>query len=327
MRLISHVARAIRRSGRNTTEFAREAGIARSTLEKLIGNHFREIRRDTIERLAARLGIDDITELFTLQRDELEFLAPFATRKSVTFVFGTHDVVTPPDGIERTSGALRTTIDLWDFRTQSEFLGFLRRHVPDVRDEMVCFSKQSFGEQEQQQVLELIRSHNVVIVGSPKVNPACETALCALYRGGLRTSRRGATASTAGPALRLAEDKRMRGSILSASGFEKTGVADVKKNKLVAHSELLGSGQESLDAGVLFVAHRPLGTPEEVSLAIAAGISGCGTYGALRSLIDSPPEGAELKPGVVLERAVQTVYRKPTDSLRDDRQVVRVTRA
>jgi len=323
MRLVSHVARAIRKAGRNTTEFAREAGIARSTLEKLIGNHFREIRRDTIERLASRLGIDDLTELFSLQRDELEFLTPFANRKSVTFIFGTHDVVQTTAGAEGSTPTLRTTLDLWDFRTQSDFLAFLRKHVPDVRDEMLFFSKQSFGEQEHQQVLDLIRSHNVVIVGSPKVNPACETALCSLFRGG-QAARKG---RVGGPTLRLAEDKRLANSILSVDGFDRPGVADVRKHKLVATSQFAGAGKDSLDAGILFVAYRPFGTNEEVTLTIAAGISGCGTYGALRSLVDEPPEDAELRPGIVVERAVQTVYRKPTDSLRDDRHVVRVARA
>lgn len=332
MRLVSHVARAIRKSGRTTIEFAREAGIARSTLEKLIGGHFREIRRDTIERLAVRLGIDDISELFTLQRDELEFLAPFRQRKSVTFVFGTHDIVQTRNGVAAANPTLRTTIDLWDFRAQSDFLSFLRRHVPDIRDEMITYSKHGFGEAETTQVLDLIKNHNVVIVGSPKANPVCEAALCALYRGGMRgtkgTRGKGGEKSLGGPNLRLAEPERLQGSILGFDGvrFDKVGVADVRRGKLVAESEYRGTGVDSVDSGILFVAYRPLGTTEDVSLTLVAGVSGCGTYGAMRSLIDEPPTASELKPGSVLERAVRTVYRKPTDSLRDDRQVVTVAR-
>ncbi len=322
MRLVSHVARAIRKSGRNTIEFARESGIARSTLEKLIGGHFREIRRDTIERLAARLSITDITELFTLQHDELEFISSFSARKSVTFIFGTHDVVHSPDQSDRSTAQLRTTLDLWDFRAQSDFLSFLRRHVPDIRDEMLCFSKQAFGEAERQQVLDLMKTRNVVIVGSPKVNPVAEEALCALYRGGLRSKK----GNLGGPRLRLAEDKRLHKSILGVDGFDKMGVADVEKNKVIAQADFKGSGVESLDAGILFVAYRPLGTTEEVTTILAAGISGCGTYGAMKSLIDDPPDEPSMKPGAIVERAVQTTYTKPTDSLRDDRQVVRVAR-
>lgn len=325
MRLISHVARAIRKSGRNTIEFARESGIARSTLEKLIGGHFREIRRDTIERLAARLGIDDISELFTLQRDDLQFVTSFANRKAVTFVFGTHDVVHSPaggNGAERANAQLRTTIDLWDFRAQSDFLSFLRRHVPEVREDMLCFSKASFGESERQHVLELMKGHNVVIVGSPKVNPVAEEALCALFRGGLRSKK----GRLGGPNLRLAEPKRLMESILGVDGYTEMGVADVKKDKVVAKSSFRGSGIESVDAGIAFVAYRPLGTTEDVTTILVAGVSGCGTYGAMKSLIDEPPDGDAMKPGAIVERAVETVYIKPTDSLRDDRHVVRVAR-
>lgn len=322
MRLVSHVGRAIRKSGRNTTEFARESGIARSTLEKLIGNHFSEIRRDTIERLAARLQIDDITELFTLQRDERQFLNAFSMRRSVTFVFGTHDVTDAqtPDGRAREAAALRTTLDLWDFRAQAEFLSFLRSHVPDVRDEMLFFSRQSFGDLERQQVIDLVKSHNTVIVGSPKVNPACEAVLCALYRG----SKPGAGTKESGPVLRLSEDHRLRDSILSVGGFDKKGVVDARKGKLLAPVHFAGPDGESQDAGILFTAYRPLGTNEEVTLVIAAGISGCGTYGALRSLVDDPPDAKHVGKGLVAERAVSTTFRKPTASLRDDRQVVRV---
>lgn len=324
MRLISHVARAIRKSGRNTIEFARESGIARSTLEKLIGGHFREIRRDTIERLAARLGIDDISELFSLQRDDLQFATSFRNRKAVTFVFGTHDVVhTPGNGdAERANAQLRTTIDLWDFRAQSDFLSFLRRHVPEIREDMLCFSKASFGEAERQHALDLMKGHNVVIVGSPKVNPVAEEALCALYRGGLRSKK----GRLGGPNLRLNEPKRLQQSILGVDGYPEMGVADLKKDKIVARSEFKGGGKESVDAGIAFVAYRPLGTTEDVTTILVAGVSGAGTYGAMKSLIDEPPEGDVMKPGAILERAVETIYTKPSNSLRDDRQVVRTTR-
>lgn len=320
MRLKSHVHRAIHKSGLNVTEFARESGIARSTLEKLIGNHFSEIRRDTIERLAARLKIDDIRELFSLQRDEKDFLAPFLERRSVTFVFATHEVTDP--GRVRAGGdrdaANRTTVDLWDVRTHIELLNFVRHHEPEIRDEMVFFSKQSFGEKERQQLLDLVRNHNTVIIGSPKVNPACEAALCALYRGSAGSARRG------GPRLGLSDDERLEGSILFSEGFDEPGVVDRKTGTLLAPARFAGPGKDSQDAGILVNVYRPLGTSEEVLLVVAAGVSGCGTYGVIKNLVDHPPTADDLQPGAPLERAVVTTYRKPTEGLRDDRRVTRV---
>ena len=323
MRLVSHVHRAIRRSGLNVTEFARESGIARSTLEKLIGNHFSEIRRDTIERLAARLKISDLTELFSLQRDEKDFIAPFAERRSVTFVFGTHDVTDARarrgDGDE---SAMRTTIDLWDVRAQTEFLNFVRLHEPEIRDEVVFYSKQSFGEKERREVLELVRRHNTVIVGSPKINPACEAVLLGLYRGG--SGQKGRRAN--GPTLRLSDDTRLEESILFAEGHDEAGVVDAGTGKMLAACRYEGTESDSVDVGVMFHVYRPLGTAEEVALVIAGGVSGCGTYGAIKELVENPPDAGDLLPGVPHERAVKTVYRKPTESLRDDRRVTRVRR-
>ncbi len=323
MRLISHVGRAIRKSGHNHTEFARESGIARSTLEKLIGNHFSEIRRDTIERLAARLKITDLNELFSLQREEQDFVEPFEKRRTVTFVFGIHEISDSSRAKkgEKSGMPMRTTVDLWDFRAQAKLLGFLRGHEPEVRDELLFFSRSAFGEAEQRQVLNLVRTRNVVIVGSPKVNPACETVLTALYRGGQGLGPRRAGA----PRHQLSDDERLKGSVLGAQGFAEVGVVDAQKRAVVAPFKI-GSGDEtSQDAGVGFVCLRPLGTAEEVMLVITAGISGCGTYGVMQSLVDSPPRSDDLTPGVVYERAVSTVYKRPNDSPRDERQVVKVT--
>lgn len=324
MRLKSHVHRAIRRSGLNITEFARESGIARSTLEKLIGNHFSEIRRETIERLAARLKIDDLSELFSLHRDEKDFLQPFVERKSVTFIFATHDVNDASRSTTQPSSdtASRTTVDLWDVRAHIEFLNFVRLHEPEIRDEMVFFSKQAFGEKERRQLLDLVRNHNTVIIGSPKVNPACEAVLCALYRGTQSTRGR----RTQRPTYGLADDERLRDSILYAEGLEETGPGVVRQatGEMIAPCQAGEIGKDSQDAGILLNVFRPLGTPEEVTLVVAAGISGCGTYGVIKDLIDRPPEATDLLPGTPHERAVRTTYRKPTESLRDDRRVVKV---
>jgi hypothetical protein len=317
MRLVSHVGRAIRKAGLNTTEFARESGIARSTLEKLIGNHFSEIRRDTIERLAARLRIHDINELFSLQEDERNFLEPFHERKSVTFLFGTHEVTDAGGRRDQGISQFRTGVDQWDFRTKNELMSFLRQREPELRDEMRFYSKESFGQKERDEALELVRRHNTVIVGSPKVNPACEAVLSALFRSKGKGKGRG-------PRFALSDDDRMAGSVLGIGGFDEVGVVDVAEGRMVAACSFEGAGKPSQDAGILHVVYRPLGTSEEVLCILASGVSGCGTYGVIRALVENPPESSELAPGLVAERAVQTIYRKPTPSLRDDREVVKV---
>ncbi|MFG0320354.1 MAG: helix-turn-helix domain-containing protein, partial [Planctomycetota bacterium JB042] len=192
MRLVSHLSKAIRDLGISNTQFADQAGVARSTVQKLIGQDFKELRVDTIERIAARLGTTDITSLFTLRDDTEEFLAPFRATKAVTFLFGTHDVGDPPQGRSR------TTIDVWDFRAQNELLQHLRAHVPELRDEMRFFSKESFGDEQRDEVLALARKQNTVVIGSPKVNPVCEFLLRELFPGARGGRRRG-------PRLRLAE--------------------------------------------------------------------------------------------------------------------------
>lgn len=311
MRLVSHLSKAIRDLGISNTQFADQAGVARSTVQKLIGEDFKEIRVDTIERIAARLGITDITQLFTLRDDTEEFLAPFRATKAVTFLFGTHDVE------DQSQGRSRTTIDVWDFRAQNELLQHLRAHVPELRDEMRFFSKESFGDAQREQVLALARKQNVVVIGSPKVNPACELLLRELFPGARAGKKRG-------PRLRLAE-RPLEESILGAPEAEEgIGVLDAATGARLASVRFAGAGQTSLDAGIVLTVFRPWQTKDKVTLVLVSGVSGCGTYGAMRGLIEHPPQEADLAPGVPFERAFQTWYSKPTDSTRDDRRVERV---
>lgn len=323
MRLVSHLSRAIRRLGLTNTQFADQAGVARSTVQKLIGQDFKELRVDTIERLVARLKVSDLNELFSLQDDSEEFLAPFESSKSVTFLFGTHDVTdTSSFGrIEHPETAGRTTIDMWDFRAQTEFLRHIRRHVPDIRDDLEFYSKESFGEEERNRVLELVERQNTVIVGSPKVNPACEVVLRELYPG----CRRDPTLLDKGPPLRLADGGRLSGSVLGIGKPRRFGVYDVRTRRMVAKSRYQGVGRKSLDGGILLSVFRPRRTNENVQLVIAAGISGCATFGVMRGLVDHPPGKDELEPGKPWMRAFQTRYIKPTDAVRDDREVIDVT--
>lgn len=329
MRLVSHLSRAIRRLGLSNTQFADQAGVARSTVQKIIAQDFKELRVDTIERLAARLNTSDIGELFSLQDDSEEFLEPFQASKSVTFLFGIHDVTDVTDATDATGGKrsgrhrelfLRTTVDMWDFRAQALLLNHIRRHVPDVRDSMEFFSKRSFGARERSMLLELIDRENVVIIGSPKVNPACEAVLRELYPA----CKKNPGLLDKGPPLRLVDGDRLAGSVLGLVESKRLGIVDVRSGKLVARSEYRGAKQISLDAGLLLSVFRPRLTKEKVLLTIAAGISGCGTFGVIQGLLDHPPRKEELASGKPRVRAFQTHYAKATDSSRDDREVLKV---
>ncbi len=317
IRLVSHVTRAIRDLHLTNTQFAAEAQVARSTLQKLISNEFKQIRVDTIERIARRLNTTDISTLLELQTDPASFLAPFSEKGSVTFIFGTHDVQDargrqPED---RRMVPLRTTVDMWDVRAQTEFLSHVRSHVPEIRDQMEFFSKESFGAEEAARVLELVKSQNTVIVGSPKVNPACEAVLRALFPGAVSGSAR----SDRGPSLRLAEKGRMEHSILGTSGYDEVGVVDVRSGRMIARTHFAGPGSAATDVGIILAVFRPLETKERVTLVIAAGITGCGTCGAIRGLAAHEPQPGEIGSEQPWTRAFCTNFVKPTDSSRDDR--------
>ena len=323
MRLVSHLSRAIRKLGLSNTQFADQAGVARSTVQKIIAQDFKELRVDTIEKLAARLNTSDIGELFSLRDDSAEFLAPFRSSRSVTFLFGIHDVTDVRAGEDAgpyREPILRTTVDMWDFRAQALLLNHIRRHVPDVRDSMVFFSKRSFGVPERTQLLELIDRENVVIIGSPKVNPACEAVLRELYPG----CKRDPGLLEKGPPLRMADADRLKGSVLGLDDRDRLGIVDVRSGEWLARSEYRGAQATSLDAGLLLSVFRPRLTKDKVLLTIAAGISGCGTYGVIRGLIDHPPRKEELVSGKPWMQAFQTHYAKASDTTRDDREVIEV---
>jgi hypothetical protein len=220
----------------------------------------------------------------------------------------------------RQSQILRTTVDMWDFRAQALLLNHIRRHVPDVRDRMEFFSKRSFGTPERARLLELIDRENVVIIGSPKSNPACETVLRELYPG----CRKDPGNLEKGPPLRLADTDRLKDSVIGLADRKQLGIVDVQSGRLIAASEYRGPERVSLDAGLLLAVFRPRLTKDKVLLTIAAGISGCGTYGVIQGLLDHPPRKEELVSGKPWIRAFQTHYAKSSDSSRDDREVLEV---
>ncbi|MBI4882250.1 MAG: helix-turn-helix transcriptional regulator [Planctomycetes bacterium] len=322
MRLVSHLDRAIRKKNLSHAQFAELAGLSLSTVEKLVGNKFKEIRVDTFERIATHAGIGDIRELIELQDDTADFLAPFKENCLVNFVFGTHDVLDAPEDKppDRRAMSHRTTLDMWDFRAQTAFLDHVRSQVPQIHMQMEFFSRESFGAAEKARVLERVKKENTVIIGSPKVNPACEAVLRALYP----SARRGASARRKGPPLLLAEKDRMDDSILGAPGFDEVGVAQAQTWKMIAHTRFAGPGAVSLDTGIIVAVFRPLGAKDAVSLVIAAGITGCGTCGAIQGLIEHPPRSQDLRKGQPWVKAFCTHFVKPTASPRDDRRIEKV---
>ena len=286
MRLVSHLSKSIREIGHTHDSFATHANLARATIQKWTAGDVREINVKTLAKVATALDTVDIRKIFSLQDDIGDFVRPFKETKTVTFLLGTHDVVESP---ERT----RTTIDVWDVRTQRELVDHLREHVPDLRVDTVHHSNDAFGKDEQRAVLALAKRQNVVVIGSPKVNPACEYLLRRLF-------------DRDRPRLRLAE-RGLAESVLGAPEEGGPCVLDAESGRRVAEAGPDGDG--ALDAGVVTVVQQPWHTPERVSLITISGISACGTYGAMKGLVDAPPTDRELVAGVPVERAYRVTVR------------------
>jgi len=303
MRLISHLSKSIRAIGHTHASFAVHADLARATIQNWVAGNVREINVTTLGKVATALGTVDIRKIFTLMDDTSEFLRPFKETRKVTFLLGTHDV-------EEAPSRTRTTIDVWDVRTQNEFLDHLREHVPDIQSNSIYFSNDSFGKKEQRDVLALAKAQNVVVIGSPKVNPACEFLTGQLFK---RSGRK-----KSGPRLRLSEHGLAQ-SILGAPQKKNPCAIDLETGARLA--EVKSGATSSLDAGIVTVVQQPWHGQDAITLVTISGISACGTYGAMLGLIENPPHGQNLVAGVPYERAFQITIEPARGSKGDSRKV------
>ena len=130
---------------------AKSVGIAPNTLRTLLRDDWDQLSRDSIERVCDRfqLGIED---LFELEPDT--FWAPFEKAGRYTILAGTG------------SGK-----SLKDRRTAATLAMFLQTILPGVDVQTEASPSES------DKIVDYVRNHNCIVIGSPRSNPATEVVL------------------------------------------------------------------------------------------------------------------------------------------------------
>jgi DNA-binding Xre family transcriptional regulator len=281
-------------------ELARDVGIAKTTLQKMLNDHWDFLPRDAIERLCDYLdcGLDGVFEMV-------------------------------PDGFWSSVDAAKTCIFLrapekdesdhrrvarFDQSATVEIVNLLSSSIPGFNswDEHDLLDEAS--------LLERTRNYNCIVIGSCRSNPAAEILISRLY---------GAEPFNGNPSNRAKipfgfvfppDDPLAQTSALAAPGDGSGNFGlRLREGRFLGYSDYwppswyfthtITSGR---DCGLFLVTDRPFKAEKDIKLIICAGFSGVGTLAVTKGVIH---HFRNLQPRLSSEPAwgvVQANFRKPT---------------
>ncbi|MBC8183088.1 helix-turn-helix transcriptional regulator [candidate division KSB1 bacterium] len=306
----------IEKSNQNLSELASHIGISRVTLYSLMYDNWKQIQRETIEKVCDYFNCE-INDLFAIE--ENPFWLPFLQKGDFCFIYGGTKVNENKD-----------VVGFWDIKVMSEVTTHLNKLCGKDPVNFSFISTLDFGDS-MEKVIDFIKMNNTIIIGSPKNNVLTEYVLAKLYK-----------AEPFNPEKKNRDKIPMRfvrpknwgisteKSTVSNFGDQKNmrGVFSHKSNKIIAYGDWFDNfynRQVELgkDCAILVVVNKPFETAANVKLIILAGFTGLSSYGAAQLLIkhSNNLEPATSKP---LVKAIQLQYKKLTLD-KDDREITKIS--
>lgn len=185
-------------------------------------------------------------------------------------------------------------------------------------------------------VIQFVRSHNCILLGSPKTNAATEVVLSRMLGAqpfkANRTNRKFVRFRFAFPPdgsviasqSTLGEAHKRPSVAKGSTGF---GIWDGKVGQMLVHADwwprdsyLPRTVQRGRDAAVVAVINRPFNTTRDVKTIVLAGLGSVGTEAALRGLLRDyrdlePADGSRFTLGVL-----EATFKKPKEGV-DERRL------
>lgn len=251
---------------------AESIGIAPNTLRTMLRDDWDQLARDSIERVCDRYGFG-IGDLFELVAEE--FWSPFDEATEYTIIRGT---------------AKSKESDLRDESAATMVALFLKSSYQSL----VRHNKEYSGNETE--LVDFVKEHNCLIVGSPRSNQATEVILSKhfgarpftpedrakipvkfVFPRGEEITKKNTTA----------EPWSARAGNGSGCGLidNKTGELIVEADWLPRNEYLSKTIRKARDCGLVLVVNKPFGTTKKVKTILIAGFSGIGTEGAARALV------------------------------------------
>jgi hypothetical protein len=271
VRLGDQLQRKLETTGKAKKRLAEEIGISPQKLQAILDDNWGYITRDSIERVADYLGIEHGQEAFEFVPST--FWQSVERSGQCAFVLKTR----PRNEVFRIPGCDNDAI-----KTIRTFLEYRHKLDCPFRDDW----------QTAEQLLNISRSSNCIVIGSPKSNPATEILLSEFF--------------AARPFSDQIEERRkfpfwfqwpekfhhgVQSSLLppnlNAEEREKGGIVLKKGRFLVEYHADFNNWETDTgcDYGVVFVADHPANEKTQFKLIVVAGMSGMGTVAAAQALV------------------------------------------
>ncbi|MDW7680764.1 MAG: helix-turn-helix transcriptional regulator [bacterium] len=298
-------------------EIAKRIGVSRTTLYSLFNDDWKQIQRETIEKVCDFFHCD-VSELFEIQEEP--FWTSVKTVGEVCFIFG---------------GTLagkeeKSYIGQWDIKVMHSFTEHLNRMSGKQRINIFSKTSLEFGK-DLQTIIEFIKTHNTIIIGSPKANRITELVLAKLYGAEPFNPSSDNREKIPYRFVRPQEwgESKLESAVTEISANGKLrGIFSQKSKQVIAFSEYFDDFfnrriEHGRDCGLLVVVNRPFGTTVDVKTIILAGYTGLGSYGMAQLLLKER-NNLEPRTSKPLERVAQFEFKKMSPDI-DDREVTKMT--
>jgi len=256
----------------NKQQFAKDAIISPQTLQAMLNDEWEYIHRGAIERVMDCLGLN-ASQVF--ESAPATFWDTIKQAQSCFFICGSRN--DPPE----------VTFPTYALNAARGIQTFLES-LDTIKLPFVHNSKQ-------EDLLDMVRTKNCIVIGSPKSNPATEFLLSRFFDAEPSTpddANRAKipfgflwgneTPETQNSSLGASSDERKR--LQGKPGFAWKG-GEIKVDFREPGTFKKWESGNAVDAGLVFVADRPFGAVQPVKLIILAGVSGIGTFAAAQALI------------------------------------------
>jgi DNA-binding Xre family transcriptional regulator len=293
------------------TELAEKIGISRTTLYNLMKDNWQQIQRDTIEKVCEYFHCD-INRLFHVEKEP--FWLPFVKHGNIQIIFGS----------SKEFHEEKAVIGMWDIKVVNEIVSYLYELCGDKKLEPSMISSLEFHKEEE--IIDFVRRHNTLIIGTPKVNHLTEIVHARLFGAIPFDSSLENRKKLPFRFIRPKEwgDSKTEGALSEISDNNLRGIYSERKGKLVAVNDWYDKFferriEKGRDCGMLTVVNNPFGSTENVKLIILAGYTGPSSFAMSQFLINNA-KYLEPKGSRPLIRVFQATFKKPTPD-KDDRTV------
>ena len=294
------------------TELAEKIGISRTTLYSLMKDNWQQIQRDTIEKVCEYFHCN-IDSLFHVEKDP--FWLPFIKHGNIQIIFGGSTEFQEEKAV----------IGMWDIKVVNEIVSHLYQLCGDKKLEPSMISSLEFHDNEEE-VIEFVRKHNTLIIGSPKVNHITEIVVARLFDAVPFDSSSENRKKLPFRFIRPKDwgDTKVEGAFSEISDKNLRGIYSARKGKLIARNDWFDKFfqrriESGRDCGMLIIANNPFGSNENVKLIILAGYTGPSSF-AMSQYIVNRAQHLEPRASRPLIKVFQATFKKTTPD-KDDRTI------